>query len=96
MLFSSCVPPTRFKALQSETLTCQEERDLLKAENEKLSVEIKEATPRLALAEIDLARAGRDTVKWKEEVTRLKRQNSQLTNDLQRSSGSTASPAEGQ
>jgi chemotaxis protein MotB len=81
-LITSCVPPTRFKALQSETLTCQEERDLLKAENEKLSVENKETTSRLAVTEKDLARAEKDTLKWKEESARLRQQNSLLTNDI--------------
>jgi chemotaxis protein MotB len=80
-LITSCVPPTRFKALQSETLTCQEERDLMKAENEKLSVENKEIKALLTLAEKRLAQAGKDTLKWKEEATRLNRQNSQLIKD---------------
>jgi hypothetical protein len=57
---ASCVPPTKFKALQSETLTCQEERELLIAENEKLSVANKEMSAKLAKAERDLARAGED------------------------------------
>ena len=86
VLISSCVPPTRFKALQSETLTCQEERDLLKADNEQLTVENKETKARLAMAEKDLARAVSDTLKWKEEAARLNRQNNQLKNgysDLQ-------------
>jgi chemotaxis protein MotB len=81
LFFASCVPPTRFKTLQSETLTCKEERDYLKAENEKLSVENKEISARLLAAQLDLARAGRDTVKWKEEVAKLSRQNDLLKND---------------
>jgi chemotaxis protein MotB len=80
-LIASCVPPTRFKALQSETLTCQEERDMLKAENEKLTVENKETKARLTMAEKYLARIVSDTLKWKEESARLNRQNSQLKND---------------
>lgn len=81
VLIASCVPPTRFKALQSETLTCQEERDFLKAENEKLTVDYKEATARLMAAEKNLAKAGKDTLRWKEEATLLNRKNSQLNND---------------
>ena len=80
-LFAACVPPTRFKTLQSENLTCQDERDMLKAENEQLSVENKEMKSRLSMAEKDLTRAGKDTLKWKEEVNRLSRQFSQLNND---------------
>lgn len=77
----ACVPPTKFKALQSESMTCREERDMLRAENEKLSVENRELSARLARAENVLARAGRDTVRWQEEVNRLSRQNALLTSD---------------
>jgi chemotaxis protein MotB len=77
----SCVPPTRFKALQSESVTCQEERERLKAENENISVENREMKSKLAMAEKSLAQAGRDTVKWKNEVTRLSGQNIQLNKD---------------
>ena len=64
-LIISCVPPTRFKSLQDETTTCRQERDMLKAANEQLTVENKEVKARLAAAEKDLARAGRDTLRWK-------------------------------
>jgi chemotaxis protein MotB len=80
-VITACVPPTRFKSLQSETMTCKEERDLLKAENEKLSVENKEMKARLAAAEKDLARAGRDTLKWLQEVNQLNLQNNQFKKD---------------
>ncbi len=77
----SCVPPTKFKSLQSEALTCQEENNLLKAEHEQLTVENKEIKGHLAMLEKDMDRAARDTVKWKEEVSRLERQTRQLNND---------------
>ena len=78
---SSCVPPTKFKALQSETLTCQEERDLLRAETEKLSVENKELSAQLARALKTLEKAGRDTLSLQKEVSMLSMQNDQLKND---------------
>ena len=81
ILIAACVPPTRFKALQSQSLTCQEERDLLKAENERLSVENTEILSKLQMEEKELARAGRDTVKWQEEVNRLGTQFKQLDKD---------------
>jgi len=83
LIFSiiSCVPPTKFKALQSETLSCQEERDLLKAELEKLSVENRETAAKLARAQKMLEKAGKDTLKWQEEVAQLTRRNQLLTND---------------
>jgi len=77
----ACVPPTRFKALQSESLTCQQERDKLRAENENISVENKELRSKLAQAERTLARAGRDTVKWKQDLNRLSEQYNRLTKD---------------
>ncbi len=80
-LFAACVPPNKFKALQTESANCQEERDRLRAENEKISVDNKELSSRLAVADKSLARAGRDTLKWKEEVGRLLEQNKQLGKD---------------
>ncbi len=77
----SCVPPTRFRSLQDETTTCQQERELLKAANEQLTVDNKEMKARLAAAEKDLARAGRDTLKWKQESGRLMQENQMLKND---------------
>ena len=36
---TACVPPKQFKDIQRENKNCHEERDLLKAENEKLTVD---------------------------------------------------------
>lgn len=83
MLFSACVPPTKFKALQSESLSCQEERDRLKAENEKITVENREMQFRLEQAGKSLSRAARDTVAWKEEVARLSEKYRQTGKDYQ-------------
>jgi chemotaxis protein MotB len=80
-LAASCVPPNKFKALQTESLTCAEERERLKTEMEQLSVEYKEMKARLAQLETDLARAEKDSLRLKEEVTRLNRANRQLSND---------------
>ncbi len=77
----SCVAPTKFKEVQNEALTCQEERNLLKAENEKLSVENREIKSKLLQAESQLAKAGKDTVKWKAEVNRLNQENYLLNKD---------------
>ena len=81
ILIASCVPPNKFKALQTESLTCAEERDRLKTEMEQLSVDYKEMKARLAQQETALARAEKDSLRLKEEVTRLNRENRQLTND---------------
>ena len=66
----SCVPPTKFKALQSENLSYREQRDMLRAENEKLSVENRELAARLERAEKILEKAGRDTIRWQDEANR--------------------------
>jgi chemotaxis protein MotB len=79
----ACVPPTRFKALQSESMSCQEERDRLRAENEQITVENKEIRSRLAMAEKKLDRAGRDTLRWKQEVNQLTDQHNRLLKDYQ-------------
>lgn len=81
ILIASCVPPNKFKALQTESLTCAEERDRLNTEMEQLSVDFKEMKARLSQLETDLARAEKDSLRLKEEVTRLNRENRQLTND---------------
>jgi chemotaxis protein MotB len=80
-LICSCVPPTKFKDLQSESLNCQQERDNLKAENERLSVENKELKATLAVLEKEMAKIGKDSVKRKEELTLLHRQYNQLNKD---------------
>ena len=80
-LIAACVPPNKFKALQTESANCQEERDRLRAENEKMTVDNKELTSKLAVADKSLTKAGRDTVRWKEEVARLQEQNKQLGKD---------------
>jgi len=77
----ACVPPTKFKALQAESISCEEERDRLRAENEQFSVEIKELRSRLAVAEKSLARAGRDTLKWKTALSQLTERHNQLLTD---------------
>lgn len=82
LMVLSCVPATKFKALQSESTSCHEERDMLKAQNDKLMADARELAARLARAEKQLARAGEDTIKWQQEVTRLRRQNALLTSDI--------------
>ncbi len=81
LLTFSCVAPTKFKEVQNEALTCQEERDMLKAENEKISVEARELKATLAQMESQLTKAGKDTLKWKAEVNRLNHENYLLTKD---------------
>ena len=77
----SCVPPTKFKSLQAESLTCQEKNEMLKTQLDQLEVENREVKARLTMAEKSLARAAQDTLAWQAEVGRLTRINHQLTND---------------
>src|SRR5512133_438109 len=93
----ACVPPSKFKALQTMNVNCGEERDLLKAEKEKLSVDNTEMSARLSRAENQLDKAGKDTVKWQQEVNRLNRDNYLLKkdyNDLQQSQQALAKGSE--
>lgn len=51
----SCVTPMQFKQLQEENQTCLMERELLKKENEKLTVDNKELTAKLEVLEEEIA-----------------------------------------
>jgi chemotaxis protein MotB len=97
MMMVSCVPPSKFKALQTVNVNCQEERDMLRSSNEKLTVDNTELSARLESAEKLLAKAGRDTVKWQEEVNQLTKQNYLLGkdyNDLQQARQALAKGSE--
>lgn len=83
VFIAACVPPTRFKSLQAESVSCLEERNYLKTENEQLTVENTELKARLARAEQDLSRAAKDTLRWVAEANRLTSQNRRLNNDYQ-------------
>ncbi|HLO58200.1 MAG TPA: OmpA family protein [Bacteroidales bacterium] len=93
----SCVPPSKFKALQKVNVNCEQERDDLKAANEKLTVDNTELNARLLRADKQLAKAGEDTVRWQDEVTRLSRENMMLSrdyNDLQQAQQALAKGSE--
>ncbi|MBN2480804.1 MAG: OmpA family protein [Bacteroidales bacterium] len=79
----SCVPPTKFNSLQTEALNCEDERERLNVENERLNVEIRETRSRLDALETKMNQIGKDTVRWKNELSELQNQHSQLNKDYQ-------------
>ncbi|HJX70886.1 MAG TPA: OmpA family protein [Bacteroidales bacterium] len=90
ILFSimACVPPSQFKETQLENQDCQEERDLLISDNEKLTVENTELKSNLEKNKEILSRLSSDSLKYQEELNHLKKQHEQLNqqyNDLKKS-----------
>ncbi|MBN1157884.1 MAG: OmpA family protein [Bacteroidales bacterium] len=83
VLLMSCVPPTKFNSLQTEALSCEEDRERLNMENERLNVEIREIRSRLNTLEARLNQIGKDTLKWKNELGELHSQYNQLNKDYQ-------------
>ena len=79
----SCVPPTKFKSLQSEVQTCEEENESLKAENERLNVDVRETRAKLVAIENRLLKIGKDTLRWKNELNATQNRYNQLERDYQ-------------
>ncbi len=77
-LFFSCVSPRQFTALQKENNDCQSERELLRNENEKLTVDNTELTSRLGVLQKEKDKWGKDSLKRMEEIARLQNENNQL------------------
>jgi len=83
LLIISCVPPTKFKTLQSQAMTFEQENKALKAEVERLAVEVKETGSRLAMMEARMAKVAKDTMEMIEEITSLQDENIILSRDYQ-------------
>ncbi len=79
-LLFSCAPPRQFRALQKENASCQEERELLKKNNEKLTVENNELEAKIAGLEKKIQEWGKDSLKRFEELNALKRRYEDLGN----------------
>jgi chemotaxis protein MotB len=89
MLFSAiaCVPPSQFKETQMENQDCQDERDLLIASNEKLTVENTELKSNLDKNKNLISSLASDSLKKQKEINDLNRQYEQLEkqyNDLKK------------
>lgn len=79
----ACVPPTQFKETQDEKINCNDERDLLKKENEKLTVENTEMRARIDGVDETMAKITSDSLKRKEEIDRLKNENKLLNKNYE-------------
>jgi len=78
---NSCVPPTKFKSLQDQSITLRQENENLKAENERLGVEIREARARLQTLEKKMLQTGSDTIRWQQDLSSMEAQLSRLQRD---------------
>ncbi len=81
ILLISCVPPTKFNSLQNDALNCEEERQYLKAENERLNVEIRETKSKLEVLSNKLAQIEKDTVRWQNELNQLEKEYNRIHKD---------------
>jgi len=81
LLTSACVPLTRFKTLEQQNTDCQQERESLKTENDKLMAENREIKTSLDLAQKDLEKALNERASSKAELEDLQLQHFRLNKD---------------
>ena len=77
-LFFSCVSPRQFTAMQKENENCQSERELLKKENEKLTVDNTELTSKLGVLQSQKDKWVKDSLNRMEELSQLQTENDRL------------------
>jgi chemotaxis protein MotB len=74
----SCVPPKQFKDVQRENKSCQEERDLLKGENERLTVDNNELKSKIEVINENISKLIEDSIRKNSELTELSGQYNHL------------------
>lgn len=74
----ACVPPRQFKDIQRENKDCQEERDILKGANEKLSVENNELKSKIEVINENISKLLEDSIKKKSKLAELSGEYDQL------------------
>ncbi len=74
----ACVPPRQFRDIQRENKDCQEERDLLKGVNERLSVENNELKSKIEVINDNITKLLEDSIKKKSELAELSGEYKQL------------------
>jgi len=84
----TCAPPRQFKALQHENKNCQEENDILKSINEKLTVDNNELKSQMEVINENISSLSEDSIKKKSEFDQLLAQYNQLKQRYQDLSGS--------
>jgi len=75
---SSCVPAKEFSELKGKRYTLQNERDDLKAENERLTVENREMRANIDLVEEQKRNFVKDSIRLYKEIEELKKEIAQL------------------
>jgi chemotaxis protein MotB len=83
LVIVSCVPPTKFRTLQSQATTSEEENKALKAEVDRLNIEVRETGSKLSRMEEKMAKVAEDTMNMIEEITSLQDENITLSRDYQ-------------
>jgi chemotaxis protein MotB len=74
----TCVSPRQFKTLQHENRNCREENDLLKGENEKLTVDNNELKSRMEATNKNISSLLEDSTRKKSELDHLLAEYNQL------------------
>jgi chemotaxis protein MotB len=74
----ACVPPKQFRDIQRENKNCQEERDFLKGENERLTVDNNELKSKIEVINENISKLIEDSLEKKNELAELSGQYNQL------------------
>jgi chemotaxis protein MotB len=81
LLTASCVPLTRFKSLEQKDADCQQDRENLKTENDKLIAENRETKTSLDMAQKDLQKTIKENASSKKELEDLQQEHFRLNKD---------------
>jgi chemotaxis protein MotB len=74
----ACVPPKQFRDIQRENKNCQEERDFLKGENERLTVDNNELKSKIEVINENISKLIEDSLEKKNELAELSGKYNQL------------------
>jgi chemotaxis protein MotB len=77
----SCVPLTKFNTLEKQNSDCQQEREALKTENDKIAAENREIKTSLEVTQKDLQKASNDNASFRSELNDLQQQHNLLIKD---------------
>jgi chemotaxis protein MotB len=78
---TSCVPLTRFKTLEQQSADCQQVRENLKTENDKIMAENREVKTSLDIAQKDLQKALEENASSRTDLEDLQQQHFRLNKD---------------
>jgi chemotaxis protein MotB len=81
LLTTACVPLTRFKTLEQQSADCQQERESLKTENDKIMAENREIKTSLDIAQKDLQKALKEFNSSRADLEDLQLQHFRLNKD---------------